>query len=94
MVTGQDTGFQIQAIDSWVVDNVGDTNGDGLTDLIISSPYSPTATYVIYGRNVTSLATAFSDIVVTSMVTGPTTGFRITMLPLADYTPNSGSEDP
>eukprot|EP01032_Pedospumella_encystans_P009578 gene9578-11264_t len=76
MVTGRYTGFRINGIQGRGVSNAGDVNGDGTTDLIVSSPLVG-ATYVIFGRSVITAGDAFTDISLTTMVTGPTTGFKI-----------------
>eukprot|EP01032_Pedospumella_encystans_P009473 gene9473-11146_t len=83
MVTGRYTGFRINGIQGRGVSTAGDVNGDGTTDLIVSSPLVG-VTYVIFGRSVGTAGDTFTDISLTTIVTGPTTGFKI-ILPAPEY---------
>eukprot|EP01032_Pedospumella_encystans_P021415 gene21415-biopygen17453 len=77
--TGDNTG--------WSVSCAGDINGDNIDDVIIGAQFADPAhlgadnnagiSYVIFGRDIANSATPFTDIYLSSMATGPTTGFRI-----------------
>lgn len=69
------------------VSAAGDVNGDGVDDVIIGAILADPPTlavdsntgisYVIFGRNVPGGAAPFIDILLSSIVTGSTIGFRI-----------------
>eukprot|EP01032_Pedospumella_encystans_P019233 gene19233-biopygen15659 len=69
------------------VSSAGDINGDGIDDIIVGALFAdPPAlslysdagiTYIIYGRDVAGGAPAFGDILLSTIVTGSTIGFRV-----------------
>lgn len=91
MVTSPNTGFKIFGAMRWdqtgsSVRAAGDVNNDGVDDIIIAAPGNTDGNglaYVIYGRNIPNGAAAFTDIDLLTMVTGPTTGFKITGVTVA-----------
>eukprot|EP01032_Pedospumella_encystans_P039201 gene39201-biopygen13920 len=103
-VTGPTTGFRILPAEQgglfgYSVSKAGDVNGDGVDDVIIGAYASnpdvgrPSAgiSYVIFGRKVTSLANAFTDIQLPTTAMASNVGFRILGAAVGDRSGSSVS---
>eukprot|EP01032_Pedospumella_encystans_P039263 gene39263-biopygen27745 len=77
------------------VSDAGDVNGDGIDDVIVGafSAESPNmgasndagTAYVIFGKNMTGITTAFGDVDLSLVNTGSILGFRIIGAEFNDY---------
>lgn len=68
----------------WSVSGAGDVNNDGIDDVIVGAAYAdPSASadsgiaYVVFGRNMTGITSAFGDVDLTDFVSDNSKGFRI-----------------
>eukprot|EP01032_Pedospumella_encystans_P039149 gene39149-biopygen232 len=97
-ITGLTTGFRILAAAGGdycgrSVSKAGDVNGDGVDDVILGNQGADPAagrgsagiSYVIFGRKVTSVANAFTDIQLPTTAMAANVGFRILGAMLLDY---------
>jgi VCBS repeat-containing protein len=78
----------------FAVSSAGDVNGDGLADVMISSPFEPGAeggaVYVVYGNSSGSVLDI--DLPSSSGVIAPSRGFKITSALAADMLGRSGKD--